>query len=454
MVSWSLTVRVIVFLVLAQVPAFFAAWCASMLLEVGKGDTIQQALDELAIVRTTRLVLESVARDADGKLRLEPTPELQKEASLRPDFLYAAFDLHSAAPLEGSSPQLIAALSGLIHARPAHMHFAVPEMSSSRYDGHLVLRETPVGNLQIAIFKPTFRWDDVWYSVEKDLQFLGAYPAGTIVFTTVVAWFAVRRGLLPLITVTREVRRIDLNSLHQRVSSEHVPTEIKPLVDAVNVALRRLDGNVMSLRRYTANAAHELRTPLAILRARIENADDSSLRSNLLRDTSRMQTIVEQMLIAARLSDNHALFDQKIDLVDTVREVVAGYFDLAIECDRMIEFEADISSTFVRGNKRAIECVVANLIDNALRAEPENGCVNVCIRGDATIIVEDHGPGIEECERSIIFEPFWRKSETSPGTGLGLAITKELIDKLGGRIWVEHTDGSGATFNVTLALWK
>lgn len=448
--SWPLAVRVVVFLVLAQIPAFLVAWCVSVFLEVGEGYTFQDTLDELAIVRTTRLVLESVTRGEDGKLRLEPTQELRTEASRRPELLFAAFGLDSAEPLDGSSAHLVAALSGLIRARPEHMHFAIPTASTSRYDGHLVLRKSPFGILQIAVYKPMFQWEDLWHSVARDLQWLGVYPAGAIVFTTAVAWFAVRRGLYPLAAVAREVARIDLNSLHQKVSHERVPTEIRPLVDAVNAALRRLDGNVMSLRRYTANTAHELRTPLAILRARVENADDSPLRSGLLRDASRMQAIVEQMLIASRLSENQASFDQKIELVKTVREVVSGYLDLAIECDRMIEFDADAPSAFARGNRRAVECVVANLIDNALRAEPANGCVKVSVRSDARIIVEDHGPGVDESERELVFEPFWRKDEASPGTGLGLAITKELIDKLGGHIWVEPTKGGGATFNIVL----
>ncbi|MBM3641994.1 MAG: sensor histidine kinase, partial [Alphaproteobacteria bacterium] len=96
----------------------------------------------------------------------------------------------------------------------------------------------------------------------------------------------------------------------------------------------------------------------------------------------------------------------------------------------------------------AIECVVGNLIDNALRMEPVGGTVIVRIADDAMVEVVDHGEGVDPVDREMIFEPFWRKNEATPGTGLGLAISKELMDRQGGRIWVEETPGGGATFKL------
>jgi signal transduction histidine kinase len=445
----SLALRVILFLVAAQIPAFLVAWFASMFFGIDGASGLDQALRELAIVRTTRLVLGSVTRSSDGRLMIDPSAALRDEARRSPEFLYAAFDLTSREAIEGSSPRLVGALSGLQSAKPLHMHFALLD-SQQHYDGHLAIRNSPFGDVQIAIYKPRFRLEDLWWSIDMDVRWLGVYPLGAILFSTGIAWFAMRRGLAPLAAVTKDVAHIDMNSLHQRLSDEKVPTEIAPLVAAMNTALGRLDASVFRLRRYTANAAHELRTPLAILRARTENAEDSSLRCDVLRDTSRMQAIVEQMLIAARLNENQAAQNEEVDLVATVRQVVAGYLPLAIESDRSIEFDACRTTVVVRGNKRAIECIVANLIDNALRAEPEGGTVTVSVRGDATIIVEDHGVGLEPGDREMAFEPFWRKNEKSPGTGLGLAITKELVDKLGGRIWIGETTGGGATFNVAL----
>ncbi|MEF3366825.1 sensor histidine kinase [Methylocystis sp. 9N] len=100
------------------------------------------------------------------------------------------------------------------------------------------------------------------------------------------------------------------------------------------------------------------------------------------------------------------------------------------------------------GNQRAIECVITNLIDNALRAEPKHGAILVSVHADGVVAVTDHGVGVSAADREMIFEPFWRKSDATPGTGLGLSIAREIMDAHGGRIWVEDTAGGGATFNL------
>lgn len=104
----------------------------------------------------------------------------------------------------------------------------------------------------------------------------------------------------------------------------------------------------------------------------------------------------------------------------------------------------------MHGDRRALGCIVANLIDNALRAEPEKGTVQVRVKPGATIEVIDHGEGVTPEDRERIFEPFWRKSEATAGTGLGLAIVKDLVEAHGGHIVVVDTPGGGATFKVTL----
>ena len=261
-----------------------------------------------------------------------------------------------------------------------------------------------------------------------------------------VAWFAVRRSLAPLRRVAEAAERIDLDSLGQGLRADDAPIEIRPLVDAVNRALARLDASVARMRRYTANAAHELRTPVAILRARLENPEERGFRVDLQRDVRRVQTIIEQMLVAARLTEGQAPQDEDVDLCATARGIVADYSPLIFKAGRRIAFEAPDAPVRLRGNRMAIECIIANLIDNALRSEPEGGTVLVRVDADCRVSVVDHGEGVAEKDRELIFEPFWRRNEAEPGAGLGLAIVKELIDKLGGRILVETTPGGGATF--------
>lgn len=122
-----------------------------------------------------------------------------------------------------------------------------------------------------------------------------------------------------------------------------------------------------------------------------------------------------------------------------------------MENGRQIAFEGVSSGVMAKGNIRAIESIVGNLLDNALRAEPMGGSVLVTVDRDATVSILDHGEGIAAEDRRRIFEPFWRKDENSVGSGLGLAIAKELMEQLGGRIWVEETPGGGATFKLSFS---
>lgn len=117
---------------------------------------------------------------------------------------------------------------------------------------------------------------------------------------------------------------------------------------------------------------------------------------------------------------------------------------------RNIEFEGPPCAVMARGDCRALESVVANLIDNALHAEPEGGAIIVPVTTNASLQVIDHGAGVAESDRELIFEPFWRKREARPGTGLGLAIVKEIVELHGGRMSTETTLGGGATFKVSL----
>ena len=139
--------------------------------------------------------------------------------------------------------------------------------------------------------------------------------------------------------------------------------------------------------------------------------------------------------------------DQDVDLGETVGRSSPIIPPLALDAERSIESSGEARAV-VRGNRRAIESVVANLVDNALRAEPDGGTVLVRVVEEAMVEVIDHGEGVAPGDRETIFEPFWRKSEATPGTGLGLAIAKELMDELDGRIWVEETPGGGATFKL------
>ncbi|MGD9658416.1 MAG: sensor histidine kinase [Methylocystis sp.] len=279
-------------------------------------------------------------------------------------------------------------------------------------------------------------------------RWLIPYLTVAVMVSAPVTWVAAHWGLNPLKRVASQASRIDMNSLHQRLDATHVSTEVYPLVEAVNGALARLDEGVAQQRRFTANAAHELRTPVAILTARIDAPKEPSFLTDLECDARRIHAIVEQMLSTARLNEHRADVQERVDLMEVARSTVADSALLAIKRRRQINLEGPEAAVYARGNQFALESVLRNLIDNALRTEPEGGTVIVRVAPEATVEVLDHGEGVAEPDREAIFEAFWRKCETTPGTGLGLAIARQLMELQGGRIWVEETPGGGATFKL------
>jgi signal transduction histidine kinase len=338
----------------------------------------------------------------------------------------------------------------MVDVSSTHTHFVLPGDPETPNLGFMEPMRTPYGRFLIAIYRHKFRWDDILRAMREELTDYAAYFVLAALMTGGTAWFAVRQGLLPLRSAAARVARIDMGSLDQRLRSDDAPQEVAPFVEAVNEALARLDASAARQRRFTANAAHELRTPLAIMRARLEdeNAKLAALKRELLGDAGRLRAIVEQMLVAARLTEGQLPLDQRIDLSAIVATVVSMILPLAMDRGRLVDFDVDPETepATTMGNERAIECVLTNLIDNALRAEPKGGTVLVRVGADGRVRVSDHGEGIIPEDRNRIFEPFWRKNEASPGAGLGLSISQEIMDAHGGRIWVEDTAGGGATF--------
>jgi signal transduction histidine kinase len=405
--------------------------------------------DELAATRAGGLVVASLVRGEDGVIRIDPSPELGAELQRAPGMKFAAFDSIRKTPIAGSSPELAAALAGVIGISPTHTHILLPGDTSTTPLGFMEPRSTPFGRLHIAVYRQKFRWDDLFLSIQDDFRWLGVYLIAAIFMSAGTALFAVRRGLKPLRAVVRGAETIDMDSLHQRLSTAGVPKELFYLVNAMNRALQRLDAGVARQRRFTANAAHELRTPIAILSARLDAPEETSFKNDLKRDARRIRNIVEQLLATARAGESTNDIESEVDLGATARAMVSDAALLAIRHRRQIDFETPTDPICVHGSQQALEAIIANLIDNAVRAEPENGTVHVRVNEDATFEVSDHGDGVAPRDREAIFEPFWRKSETTPGTGLGLAIAKELVEAYGGRIWVDDTPGGGATFKIS-----
>lgn len=448
MKSLPLAPRVVSYLIIAQLFAFFCGWIISTALSMAGIGVFPSSWDSLAISRAQRQAIASLASDKDGNIRIEPTQELLAEIRRAPQMRIAVFDKFKA-PLPGSDSKLVSILIPVVGISPTHVHFALPEDESFAPEGFMAPIQTPYGRLHVAVHGQKFQWNDLFDAWAFDIKVLAAYFAMAIVLSTLTAWFAVRNGLLPLRQIAREAALINMDTLGNRLTLDVVPTEAMPLVKAMNQALDRLDVGTRRQRLFTANAAHELRTPVAVLAARLDAPREPNFEFQLRRDVWRISHIVHQLLAEARAEEQTLPLDEPVDVAALARAMVDDAALLAIRDGREIEYLGPSGAVLVRGNKGAIEAVVANLIDNALRAEPPGGSVAVRIDENATIEVIDHGAGVAENDRQTIFEPFWRKSEGASGAGLGLAIANELVTKLKGKIWVDDTPGGGATFKVS-----
>jgi signal transduction histidine kinase len=317
------------------------------------------------------------------------------------------------------------------------------------YFGLTVALESRVGPLRVTIARAAD--DDVLvHSLLREFVFNVSWLIPLIVAATLaIGVLAIRRGLRPLRQVSASAAAIDAGTISVRLPDANVPTEIRPLAAAVNHALDRLEKGFTIQRQFTANAAHELRTPLSILTAGLEHLSGNGEVVLLRKDVARMNRLVEQLLRVARLDAVALDVSGKVDLSTVAREVVAYMAPLALANGRSLAAEGTEQSVVVRGNHHAIEDAIRNLVENALAYAPPGTEVAVEVNPPAAVKVSDRGPGIPAADREHIFDRFWRGADSrGQGSGLGLAIVKEIMRAHHGSVHVGDNPGGGAVFTL------
>ncbi|MGE5089761.1 MAG: sensor histidine kinase [Candidatus Levyibacteriota bacterium] len=221
---------------------------------------------------------------------------------------------------------------------------------------------------------------------------------------------------------------------------DSAPQDLRPLIRSINGLMQRLAVSIDAQRRFIADAAHQLRTPLAGLRSQAEIAltetDPVALRRALARiaaGTERATELANRMLALARADTPLAAPQVDVDLPALARDVISDHLPIANARGQDLGFEgpAPGRGAVVRGDRLLLRELLSNLVDNALRYTPEGGVITVNVESGpgtaATLSVSDSGPGIPPAERERVFEPFYRGSEAlAPGTGLGLAIVRSI----------------------------
>jgi len=271
-----------------------------------------------------------------------------------------------------------------------------------------------------------------------------------VVLVLVGIWLVVGRGLAPLSRLREDIARRSDHDLSP-IAAGSAPGEVRPLVDALNGLFARLESALASHRRFVANAAHQLRTPLAGLHTQTELAlretDPQSLRRSLEQvhqASGRASHLINQLMSLARLEprSGRPLQVEQIDLNELARATTARWVPRALSADIDLGFEPSGHALRVLGDRLLLEELLGNLIDNAVRYTPRGG--EATVRASETdkspvLSVEDTGPGIPEDERTLVLERFHRGRNTlqSPGSGLGLAIVREIAQTHGAAVVIE-----------------
>lgn len=275
-------------------------------------------------------------------------------------------------------------------------------------------------------------------------------------------WLSISRGLDPLGVLTREISRRKPENL-MPLDAVSAPREVRPMVLALNELLRRMTHTLESERRFTANAAHELRTPLAAIQAQLHVAraaesatEKQHAMDQLQRGVERGIRLVGQLLTLARLDPEQSLPDVRpVNLGEVAEAVCAELAPLALQRDQGLELQIEPGLPPLPGNADMLSMLLGNLVDNAIRYTQRQGSILVALRRDETnllVEVSDNGPGVPAAQRERVFDRFYRiVGQDQPGTGLGLAICRRIAELHGASIIMSAgPDGRGLKASVIL----
>lgn len=274
----------------------------------------------------------------------------------------------------------------------------------------------------------------------------------------IALWWAVRQGLAPVRQLGQVLALRQPQAL-EPVSLTGMPTEMQPMVLALNGLFERIARMVESERRFTADAAHELRTPIAAIRAQAQVAqgagDDTVQRDHALQSTlagcDRATRLVEQLLTLARVEAapqpaTAGVVPARVDLSALARRVAADLVPSAMARQQTLELDADEPCPVI-ANDMLISVLVRNLLDNALRYSPDGAQVRVAVRAESgriILCVEDSGPAMTDAEMARLGERFYRVlGSGQPGSGLGWSIVKRIAEASNATVHVSRSDELG-----------
>lgn len=400
--------------------------------------------------QTLETLTQSVARDRQGRLFMRASADMAALRAKSTGLWFVIRDNHGQSVSEGTPPSRIrAALSLLPLVESATFDVAGASSTDNRASVGWV--ETDAGRVQIAFWGqgPVSAWELMRLASPVLWQTL-LIIALVAVSTMLVMPLAVKRGLRGLDTAAQEASTIDFHRTGQRLTLSEVPAEVAPFVTAINDALQRLDTALAKHKRFIADAAHELRTPVAILTTRLSALPAGPLRTRLMEDAVRLGALTGQLLDIQRLDSGTMVFS-RLNLAAIAERVVLDLAPLAFAAGYEVAFETDSAVVHVDGDEVSIERALTNLIQNAISYGGRQGTITIRVSAAGTVDVADEGRGVKDSERERIFEAFHRDSKDGRGAGLGLDLVQTIMRHHGGSVLLVPDTAAGACFRLVFA---
>ena len=264
------------------------------------------------------------------------------------------------------------------------------------------------------------------------------------------AMLATRRALSPLEVLSDQAHQIGPSAANQRLTTDRVPTEIAPLIADVNMAFGRLEQGYKAQRDFASNVAHEIRTPIAVLRSSIDRIDDPALKQSLSHDAKQLDRIFGQLIDLSRADAALQSGFETVDLHSIAVDVATDLAPVALRSGLSLSVTG-AEMVLVQGNAGLLAIALGNLVRNAVQYSPKNSEVNIkLLSNPAGWQVSDRGPGVPDALKTTLFERFNRGTQTNAetkGAGIGLAIVESVAQSHAAHVAIQDRDGGGCVFS-------
>lgn len=386
-------------------------------------------------------ISKSVTVDHNGKAAIDPTPALKTVMDEWPTSWFVLLLADGSTLRRGEMPIDIAENAAfLTNFRSVELRGYVDAPD----------RQATIDTMSTAAGEATVLAGGVPMSLYQLVFLVGQITIGVpalilLVVTLVGVPWVTKWSLRSLRQLTERLNRIDFEARGGLVDERGLPSELLRVVREINLALNRLDAGFEKTERFFVNAAHELRTPIAIVQVRADTLQQSEEKLHIQKSIKRLTAITNQLLDIERYRQSPPI-SKNIELTHLLSKVVADLAPFAISKGYEISFDTDVFKVSMEGDDEALDRAFSNLVRNAIQYGGGRGDIAINVEADGSVLISDQGIGIAGELQSRIFEPFYRVNPHGSGAGLGLSMVNEIIEKHDGFIELSSTPGEGSVF--------